>query len=279
VDGNKHKLQDLLLGEPGPAMLNAERREWWLWSSAVLITLLLTAGITSFVLPSVLAPWGMSDTFSLNQVVGGLIGLVLVFDLYVVYEQHQINVIRRQMTDQLYRLSVIDPLTGLFNRRHIEQKLADEIARSERHGHPLTVILFDLDSFKRVNDTHGHPAGDCVLRAFADRLRKATRGSDVAGRYGGDEFLIILPECRGEGVQYVFNRLNELAVEVEGSTLPVLYSAGWANYLTGETLIELLTRADDALYVSKRGPAAPPAPTSDSDARETAATVQRSPED
>jgi diguanylate cyclase (GGDEF)-like protein len=197
----------------------------------------------------------------------------------VVYEQHQINVIRRQMTDQLYRLSVIDPLTGLFNRRHIEQKLADEIARSERHGHPLTVILFDLDSFKRVNDTHGHPAGDCVLRAFADRLRKATRGSDVAGRYGGDEFLIILPECRGEGVQYVFNRLNELAVEVEGSTLPVLYSAGWANYLTGETLIELLTRADDALYVSKRGPAAPPAPTSDSDARETAATVQRSPED
>jgi len=261
MDRKSHKSQGLPLGaEPSQAMLTVERREWWLWSSAVVITLLLVAGIASFVLPSALAPSGLSATFSLDQVVGGLVGLVLVFDLYVVYEQHQINAIRRQMTERLYQLSVLDPLTGLFNRRHIEQKLADEISRSERHGHPLTVILFDLNGFKQVNDTHGHPSGDAVLQAFADRLRKATRGSDVAGRYGGDEFLVVLPECKAEGVQYVFSRLNELKVEVRDGELPVHYSAGWADYLPGETLAELLTRADGALYANKRGPAAPPAP-------------------
>ena len=181
-------------------MYRVERREWWLWSSAGLFTLLLTAGIASFLLPSLFASSDTSTTSSLSQVVGGLTALVLVFAVYVVYEQHQINVIRREVTEQLYRLSVLDPLTGLYNRRHIEQKLADEISRSERHGHPLTIILFDLNGFKQVNDTHGHPAGDAVLRAFADRLRKATRGSDAAGRYGGDEFLAVLPELSPHAV-------------------------------------------------------------------------------
>lgn len=253
-----HKTHELPLGAgPGPAMLSIERRQWWLWISAVLITLLLTAGVVSFVLPSFFAPWAMPSAVSLDQVVGGLIALVALFDLYVVYEQRQINIIRRQVTEQLYQLSVLDPLTGLFNRRHIEQKLADEISRSERHGHPLTVILFDLNDFKQVNDNHGHPSGDTVLQAFADRLRKATRGSDMAGRFGGDEFLVVLPECKAGGVQYVFSRLNDLEVEVGDAKLPVLYSAGWADYLPGETPLELLTRADADLYANKRGPAVP----------------------
>jgi diguanylate cyclase (GGDEF)-like protein len=260
-------------------MLTVERREWWLWSSAGLITLLLAAGIASFLLPSVLAPSGTSTTFSLSEVVSGLIALVLVFDMYVAYEQYQINVIRRQVTEHLYRLSVLDPLTGLFNRRHIEQKLADEISRSERYDHPLTVILFDLNGFKQVNDTHGHTSGDAVLRAFADRLRKATRGSDAAGRYGGDEFLIVLPECRKEGVQYVFNRLNDLEVEMGETKLPVLYSAGWADYAPGDTLIELLTRADGALYRNKRGLVDLPPPFAASAGPETPTPVRGSHED
>lgn len=265
-----HKINELPLGaEPGPAMLSIERRQWWLWTSAVVITLVLTAGVVSFVLPSFFAPWAMPTTLSLDQVVGGLIALVALFDLYVVYEQRQINILRRQVTEQLYQLSVLDPLTELFNRRHIEQKLAEEISRSQRHGHPLTVLLFDLNGFKKVNDTHGHPSGDIVLRAFADRLRKATRGSDVAGRFGGDEFLVVLPECKAGGVQYVFNRLNDLEVKIGDTKLPVLYSAGWADFIPGETPLELLTRADAALYANKRGPAAPPSPVSDSGSNPT----------
>ena len=255
MDGkNQERTEVYGAPEPNESMLGVERREWWLWTSAVLITLLLTAGIASFILPSVLWHVETPSTLSLGEVVGGLIGLVLLFDLYVVYEQHQINLIRRRVTEQLYKLSVVDSLTGLFNRRHIEQRLADEMVRCERHGYPLTVILFDLNSFKKVNDSHGHPAGDSVLCAFADRLRRATRGSDVAGRYGGDEFLVVLPECKPESVQYVFRRLSELEVEVGGEMQPVQYSAGWAQYRSGESMAELLTRADAALYVSKRDP-------------------------
>ena len=126
------------------------------------------------------------------------------------------------------------------------------MTRSQRHGIPLTVILLDLDNFKQVNDTYGHEAGDKALKGFADRLRKATRGSDVASRYGGDEFLILLPECKPGDVQYVLQRLEGVQVDVGGQPLTVCYSAGWADYATGESCEELLERADKALYVNKR---------------------------
>lgn len=235
-----------------PSMRGIERREWSLWCSAVLITLLLTVGIASFILPSALARLDAFSTFSLEQVVRGLLALVLLFDVYVIYEQVQINAIRRQLTEEIYKLSVLDSLTGLFNRRHIEERLADEMARSRRHGHTLMVILFDLDSFKEVNDTYGHIVGDTVLQAFAERLKRATRGSDMAGRYGGDEFLAVLPECKADGVQYVLNRMNELVVEQDGRVIPVCSSTGWTEHVPGESLIEFLKRADVALYNNKR---------------------------
>jgi diguanylate cyclase (GGDEF)-like protein len=240
--------------EPGPTMLSIERREWWLWFSSGLLTFLMMVGIASFLPPALLSESNSFYVFSLNQAMRGLLALVLVFNVYVVYEQIQINRIRRRWTDQVYKLAILDPLTGLFNRRHIQQRLADEIARAQRRGYSLTVILFDLDAFKRVNDTYGHAAGDSVLKAFAEHLKKATRGSDMAGRYGGDEFLVVLPECKIEEVAYVLRRLDGLEVDAAGVTLPVCYSAGWADYVPGESLAEFLERADAALYVNKRNP-------------------------
>jgi diguanylate cyclase (GGDEF)-like protein len=146
----------------------------------------------------------------------------------------------------------LDSLTGSFNRRYAEQRLASEISRSQRYDLPLTVICFDLDDFKQVNDKYGHAAGDCLLKAFAERLSKSTRGSDVAARYGGDEFLVLLPDCRPEDVQYIFKRLNGLRVDVGGEMLPVSFSAGWANYVLGESAEDLLKRADVDLYAKKR---------------------------
>ena len=246
-------------------MRRMDRREWWLWSYAIIITLLLMTGIASFAFPALLSGADSYYSFFLNQAVRGLVGLVLIFNVYVIYQQLQITRIRRQLTDQVfavdkvevlaqevYKMALLDPLTGLFNRRYIEQRLEDEISRSQRHGRPLSVILFDLDEFKQVNDTYGHGAGDALLKAFADRLSRATRGSDASARYGGDEFLVVLPECKPENVQAVLKRLEGISVDIEGHKLPVALSAGWAELLADERAKELLDRADAELYANKR---------------------------
>ncbi len=147
---------------------------------------------------------------------------------------------------------MIDPLTGLYNRRFAEQRLATEVARSERRGHPLTVLTLDLNNFKEINDTYGHPAGDQVLQEFASRLNKVIRGSDLAVRLGGDEFLVVLPECTLEQLKLVLHRLSSFELDWQGRKIPVSFSAGWKDYEMGERPEEMLARADEALYTNKR---------------------------
>jgi diguanylate cyclase (GGDEF)-like protein len=149
-------------------------------------------------------------------------------------------------------MAMVDPLTGLYNRRFGVQRLAAEVARSERRGHPLTVLTLDLNDFKQINDRHGHPAGDHVLQEFAIHLNKVIRGSDMAVRLGGDEFLVLLPECTLEQLQLVLGRLGALEVLWQGQRIPVSFSAGWKQYELGDRPEELLARADQALYAGKR---------------------------
>jgi diguanylate cyclase (GGDEF)-like protein len=248
------------------SMRRIDRREWWLWSYAMMVTMLLLVAVASFAFPALLSGADKFYSFFVNQAVRGLVGLVLIFNVYLIYQQLQITRIRRQLTDQVcavdkveelaqevYKMALLDPLTGLFNRRYIEQRLESEIARSKRHGRALAVILFDLDEFKRVNDTYGHAAGDALLKAFAERLSKATRGSDAAARYGGDEFLVVLPECKPENVQHVLKRLQGICAEIDDrTTVPIAFSSGWADSVQGESAKELLLRADAELYASKR---------------------------
>jgi diguanylate cyclase (GGDEF)-like protein len=242
-----------------------DRKQWWMWSSAVSIILLLTIGMASFSFPSLMNADPGSYSFFLSQAVRGLIGLVLLFSVYSIYQQHLINRIRAQLADQMdsvakvevltqevYKLAVLDPLTGLHNRRAGEQRLIEEIARSRRHARPLTVILLDLDNLKQCNDRFGHEGGDTMLRAFALRLTRAIRGSDMAVRLGGDEFMAILPECRADEVSHVLSRLENLQIECAGQKLSVSFARGWADYQPGESAQQLLKRADDALYASKR---------------------------
>ncbi len=157
-----------------------------------------------------------------------------------------------ERTEEVYKLAVLDPLTGLYNRRSAEQRLAQEMSRSTRNGHPLTILALDLDDLKQVNDRFGHPAGDELIRTFAERLNKAIRGSDLAARLGGDEFLVLLPECKPEGVLQALSRLSGLQVQCKGHLVEVSFSAGWTNFKPGESADELLRRADDALYANKR---------------------------
>jgi len=256
-------------GEP-PAtfredLRSLDRRQWWLWSSAVLVLVLLTIAVASFAFPALLNREQGTYSFYLNQAVRSLVGFVLIFSVYLVYQQHTIMRMRNQLADQfqsiekvqdltneVYKLAALDPLTGLYNRRSGEQRLNEEISRALRYHRPLTLLLIDLDGLKQTNDKLGHAAGDLVLRHFAERLQRAIRGSDLAVRLGGDEFMALLPECRSEEIGRVIGRIEGLEVEYEAAKIQCRFSRGWTDYRPGESAEEFLKRADDALYSNKR---------------------------
>jgi diguanylate cyclase (GGDEF)-like protein len=238
-----------------------ERRDWWLWSLAIVVMLLLTMAVVSLSFPT-LAP---QDRFSQFSLVRGLVALVLLFNSYSIYQQVMIKRLRRQFSQQLdamgslntraeelQRMATTDPLTGLANRRMADQRLQAEAERSARYGHSLTVVAFDVDNFKYINDKYGHPVGDLVLREFARRLSNAIRLSDLAVRMGGDEFLLVLPQCPIEQVPMLLSRLRPVELNFQGTRIPVSFSAGWVAYEHGETPERFLERADQTLYADKR---------------------------
>jgi len=243
-----------------------DRRQWWLWSAACTIMLLLTIGVASFVFPALLRGDVSGSSFGLGEAVRGLVGMVLIFNCYTVYQQVVLNRLRQQMSQQIqslanveslatevYKLAALDQLTGLYNRRSAEKRLEEEISRAIRHSRPLNLLLMDIDNLKEINTAHGHAAGDVVLMAFGERLRRAIRGSDQGSRIGGDEFMVVLPECPSGQVLHVINRLRTLTVEYEGAMIKVNFSAGWKDYHPGETALEFIRRVDDALFADKRG--------------------------
>lgn len=238
-----------------------EKRDWWIWANSIFVMLLLTAALISFSLPSLhrQAP-RVAPLFEMKytEAIFGLVALVLLFNIYTVYQQVLIKRLRRQLAEKqhhsliLRELAMVDALTGLYNRRFAEQRLAAEVARSGRKGHPLTIVLMDLNDFKNINDTHGHPAGDLVLQEFAAALNRAIRGGDLAVRMGGDEFLLILPECNHAQLQLVLDRIGPVEVLWEGRKFLIRYSLGWKEYAPGDQPETMLSAADQALYENKR---------------------------
>ncbi|HEV3482924.1 MAG TPA: GGDEF domain-containing protein, partial [Candidatus Acidoferrales bacterium] len=241
------------------------RRDSWLWWSAITVMLLLTLAVVAVSLPGLLRESDQIFQLNISLAIHALVGLVLLFNVYAVYQQWLIRRLRGQTAQHLellsslkiraeefHRLATRDPLTGLSNRRLGEERLTGEVSRSERYGHPLSVLMLDLNRFKAINDQYGHAAGDATLQAFADRLNKVIRTSDLAVRLGGDEFLVILPECPAERIPGLLARLGSLDVEYQGNKIAVTSAAGWAGYENGEAPEQLLERADKALYATKR---------------------------
>jgi diguanylate cyclase (GGDEF)-like protein len=253
-----HKIQE--------ALARLERRDWWLWWAAVVVMLLLTVAVVTISLPALMADPHSFFQFNLEQAVRGLVGMVLLFNTYTIYQQVLIKRLRAQLASQLemlaslrlraneyHKLAMIDPLTGLYNRRFAEHRLKAEVDRSKRYGHTLTVVLIDLDGFKQINDKHGHLAGDVVLKEFGLRLSHSIRVSDLAVRMGGDEFLVLLPECPADQVPSLLKRLSSQEVQYRGENIPVHFSAGFAGYDPRQTSEQLLECADRALYEQKNG--------------------------
>ena len=155
------------------------------------------------------------------------------------------------------RQALVDGLTGIANRRQCEDALTAEIAQAERLATPLTLVLADLDDFKTVNDAHGHAVGDDVLRSFAAALKATVRDSDLAGRWGGEEFLLLLPGADGVGGAQLAERVREAfseraSVGRDGEIVSVSCSFGVAQHRPGEGQRELFAAADRALYRAKR---------------------------
>jgi diguanylate cyclase (GGDEF)-like protein len=155
------------------------------------------------------------------------------------------------------RQALVDGLTGLANRRHLDQELVSNLARAERAGGSVSLILGDLDDFKRVNDRYGHACGDIVLREFAALMNDVVREGDTAGRWGGEEFALLLPDTPVDGAQRVAERLRQALEEQvilspEGEPLHVTVSLGVAAYPDLEGRAELVAAADEALYRAKR---------------------------
>jgi diguanylate cyclase (GGDEF)-like protein len=157
-----------------------------------------------------------------------------------------------QLFENVRHLAVSDPLTGLANYRRLVEALEGEIQRSRRTGRPFSLLLFDLDGLKQLNDNYGHLVGSEALRRVANVLRVNRRSIDTAARYGGDEFALILPETSINEAQEVAHRIcNHVARD--GELPPISVSVGVAAYAQGgETLEALIGAADQALYNSKR---------------------------
>ena len=145
-----------------------------------------------------------------------------------------------------------DHLTGLGNRRACEEAIAREVARATRENASLVFVLFDLDNFKVVNDTHGHPQGDLVLRAVAGVLREESRASDLAGRWGGEELLAILPRTDLRGARLFADRVRVGVAALNELPCRVTVSAGMAEWTRGQDVNAVLARADARLYEAKR---------------------------
>ena len=163
----------------------------------------------------------------------------------------------KEKNAQLEKLSLTDPLTQLANRRHLMDRLEDELKRARRYAKHLGCCMLDIDHFKSVNDSHGHPVGDQVLKIVANCLEKTIRDSDLAGRYGGEEFVLILPEQDLQGAETAAERcrisIRESNPVVDGVTITVTSSFGVACFVPGidVSAAALLQAADEALYRAK----------------------------
>jgi diguanylate cyclase (GGDEF)-like protein len=237
------------------------RREWWLWLSTLVVTTL--SGIV-FLLSSFPSLFLRGDHFfeiRSDQARWGIFSLLLLFNTWLVYRQWSFRRLRRQLAELMgdsqsslggvHDPSRMDAVTGLYSRASVEQWLGKEVARARRHNIPLSLVALHLDEFAQLNQRYGSAAGDLILKEFANRLRKASRGTDFGVRLGSDDFLLVLPECSLTDAKIVSDRLGNLEMKCSGQDIALTYSVGWIDYKAGEVPSDLFKRAADVLQLYK----------------------------
>src|SRR5450755_809944 len=235
-----------------------QKRDSWVGRYSIIVSLLLVGAIVALVVLALRQ--GAEPFYKVRLIEGifGLIALIVLFNVYTIRQEILIKQLRIQLTEKqgqfynLRNLSMIDPLTGLYNRRFAEQRLAAEVSRSERMGHPLALVMLDLNHFKQLNEASTRETGDQALKAFATRLSRVIRGSDLAVRLDADKFMILLPECAADQLQRVLGRLSPFELDWNGQKIPVTFTAAWKQYELGESAEEFLARVDQGLIGAKK---------------------------
>jgi diguanylate cyclase (GGDEF)-like protein/PAS domain S-box-containing protein len=185
--------------------------------------------------------------------VTGVVGVMVDITRHKAADREREQLIEdlRRANDKLERLSITDALTGLSNRGHINRRLDEEIRKADRYGTGFSIIMFDLDHFKLINDSHGHQVGDLVLQTVARVLRENIRDIDLAGRFGGEEFILLLPSTDREGALLIAERIRRSIAAIQWAKLnPITISGGVAEY-RGESAAELFKTVDELLYTAK----------------------------
>jgi diguanylate cyclase (GGDEF)-like protein len=180
-------------------------------------------------------------------------GKMLLRAAWYAVERKKLELQLKQANEKLGRLAATDPLTGIYNRLKFNAELDLEMDRARRYQVPLCLIMFDLDYFKRINDTHGHQAGDQVLKKIADLVSANIRSTDSFGRWGGEEFMVLVTHKNLEAAAYIAEKLRELvAAFAFGGDLHVTSSFGVTQLRPDDTLEVFTNRADEALYRAKQ---------------------------
>jgi diguanylate cyclase (GGDEF)-like protein len=179
----------------------------------------------------------------------GLLGLLALMFLTFLLARPLLRAI--QWTEARASEARVDALTGLSNRRALEESLGAEISRAERFGQPLALVLLDLDRFKQTNDSYGHAGGDLVLRAVSRLLWKTARQGDTVARFGGEEFVAVLPQTNLDGARRFAERLRRAIEARSVGEIRTTASFGVAAYVVGDDVASLLAAADEALYLAK----------------------------
>ena len=235
------------------------RHEWWLWFSALLVT---TLSAVAFLLSSIHSFFRHADSFyeiRSDQARWATLCLILIFNARLVYRQWSLRRLRRNSTEQpidwqavpqqFSEAAALDSLTGLYTRTSLEQHLGKELARARRQNTTLSLATVHVDEFAHLSERYGKSAVDAALKELGRRLKKASRGSDIAARLSDDDFLLLLPECGVNEVKQVLNRLGTVEVSSSGQKIPLNFTTGWIDYQPGDLPADLLKRAADLLHL------------------------------
>ncbi len=239
-----------------------EKRDWELWVVVSLTGILVSVGLVIMLLPGAFKGEIIRFELAVSRPLAIALLAVLAFlNSYLVTKRFEVRRLREQIISSTLQnelteqQSFTDPLTEIYNRRSLDRIAGQFISQARRQRTPLTFLMVDADKFKQINTRFGHLTGDFVLAEIAAMLKASTRGSDAVGRYGGDEFLILLADTTVLGAQQVIDRINDKLEEwndadhLEGVRVTV--SIGISEWHDGQTLDEVLDAADRRMYGQK----------------------------